>query len=153
MSGEISSSKSKDIYVGFITKICRVILKLLVLVLTARAFGAEGRGTYVALISLVGISVNLSALGLGDALLQRFAKRALSPFSYKPFLFLSICTTSVVGLLALNIFLFFDVNIAISSTMLLIIHLLIPIATTELFASLCLRGLGKHSIVNRVSSK
>ena len=60
-------------YVGFITKICLVILKLLVLVLTARAFGAEGRGTYVALISLVGISVNLSALGLGDALLQRFA--------------------------------------------------------------------------------
>lgn len=151
MSGEKSSSKSSDIYAGFITKICLVTLKLLVLVLTARAFGAEGRGTYVALISLVGISINLSALGLGDALLQRFAKRSLSPFSYKPFLFLAICITSVFGLLMLNIFLFFNVNISISVIMLLIVHFLIPIATTELFTSLCLRGLGKHSIVNRIS--
>lgn len=147
----IKSEAAKNIYDGFITKISLVFLKLLVLILTAKLFGAEGRGIYVAILTFVGMSINLSAFGLGDSLLQRLAKRGNTSTSYTPFLVFSIWSTSLVGLLGLHTFLYFQHTQEITFISFWVMNLLIPFSVTELFTSLCLRGLGYHYIVNRVS--
>lgn len=151
MSKTIKLDAAKNIYDGFITKISLVFLKLLILILTAKLFGAEGRGIYVAILTFVGMSINLSTFGLGDSLLQRLAKRRDASINYTPFLVLSILTTSLVGFFGLHTFLYFQHNQEITMISFWVMNLLIPFSATELLTSLCLRGLGYHFIVNRVS--
>ena len=76
---ESRNSTSKNVIDGFATKIVLVALKLAVLVLTAKLYGADGRGIFITTLTLVGLCINLSNFGLGDALLQRFAKRGRGP--------------------------------------------------------------------------
>lgn len=151
MPNMIKLGAAKNIYDGFITKISLVFLKFLILILTAKLFGAEGRGIYVAILTFVGMSINLSAFGLGDSLLQRLAKRGNASINYTPFLVFSILTTSLVGLLGLHTFLYFQHTQEITFISFWVMNLLIPFSVTELLTSLCLRGLGYHYIVNRVS--
>jgi len=151
MSQTNKSETARNIYDGFIAKITLVFLKFIVLILTAKLFGAEGRGIYVTILTFVGMSINLSNFGLGDALLQRLAKRGTRSVSYTPFLIISILLVSLIGLGGLHIFLHFQHNQEITLISFWVMNLLIPFSVTELLASLCLRGLGYHYLVNRVS--
>jgi len=142
---------AKKIYDGFVTKVILVFLKFAVLILTAKLFGAEGRGIYVAILTFVGMSINLATFGLGDSLLQRLAKRGYAPKNYTAFLGASIFVISLIGLAGLHAFLYFQHNQEITFISFWIMNLLIPFSVTELLTSLCLRGLGYHYLVNRVS--
>lgn len=148
---ESRNSTSKNVIDGFATKIVLVALKLAVLVLTAKLYGADGRGVFITTLTLVGLCINLSNFGLGDALLQRFAKRGKCAQDYSIFLTGSILISSVIGILILQISLYFQNTEQLDQANILIMHLLIPTAAVELLVSLSLRGLGFHHYVNRLS--
>ena len=148
---ESPPSTSKNVIDGFATKIVLVTLKLAVLVLTAKLYGADGRGLFITTLTLVGLCINISNFGLGDALLQRFAKRGRSAQDYSIFLIGSILISSVIGILILQISLYFQKTEQLDQTNILIMHLLVPAAAAELLISLSLRGLGFHHYVNRLS--
>ncbi len=148
---ERRSSTSKNVVDGFATKVVLVAFKLAVLVLSAKLYGADGRGAFITTLTLVGLCVNLSNFGFGDALLQRFAKRGDSRQDYSVFLIGSIFTSSVIGVLILQLSIYFQNQEQLDPVSVLIMHLLIPAAATELLVSLGLRGLGFHRYVNWLS--
>ena len=146
-----SSPIAKNVLDGFATKVILVVLKLIILVLTAKLYGADGRGIFITVLTLVGLSINLSNFGFGDALLQRFAKQGRGTQNYTIFLIMAVVASSAIGVLILQISLYFQRPEQLSTTTTWLMHLLIPLAAVELLVALSLRGLGFHHFVNRLS--
>jgi len=133
---------------GLLTKGFLVFLKITILVTVSALFGVEGRGVVVSLLTLSGLSITFSNLGLPDAILQRVAARSKSPIGYSRLIYTAIFSSLCISIILFTLLAVTYQKINLPLVYFLIASAMLPSQLAELFGAASLRALEKHSIVN-----